>query len=270
MIYKIFQRMVLPTTKVQGDISCIVCLLPHSCDGQLVLEENLLIQPSPIELDLGVDYYGNKVNYLRLEKVNQAVSIVTESVIRLCKNSNKEHHYLTGKVHTAHERYLDGDLPFDVLPYLYSFPDQQTSSFVSECRHLLYGDLSVLDFCLWVLQNLRAWSVDFSVESSLRACLRVMALWRSVGLPCRLVRGAQVPAKLKTTHTETSEHYWCSVYDLQTGWFDIDPLKGELCDDSYIMIARGPSFKEIQWVHSSEGFDLGGLPHMKITIQKED
>ncbi|MEM1097543.1 MAG: transglutaminase family protein [Planctomycetota bacterium] len=101
----------------------------------------------------------------------------------------------------------------------------------------------------------------------------MIACLRTLGLPARYVSGyvrtEPPPGQPRLVGADAS-HAWVSVFDIQTGWIDLDPTNDCIVGTSHVTVAWGRDYGDVTPV---KGVILGGGEHSveaRVDIVPED
>lgn len=205
------------------------------------------------------DHYGNAVHYFTLPghharldvSVESAVDVVTPpalpeqtaadgwAAIDACATS-EESEWLRPGPFTTRTTALDA--------FARSINLDRSADPVTTARRLA----QVL--CSQFAYAPRATRVDSPIDEALEARAGVcqdfshimLALLRSLGIPCRYVSGYIAPREsAKDRSSENATHAWVDVFLPGVGWTGVDPTNNTMAGDRHIAVAVGRDYSDV-------------------------
>ena len=253
----------------RADVSvarCLLHLLPQSSDRQKVVAASLVIDPKPVELVEGCDFYGNRTAHLRFAGPSPRHRF--ESRVRIeVKPSEPPHGLLTPAwEQVRREALLVNDLAESPTHFLFA---TRYVPLLPEAR--VYAEASfeagrpILDGALGLMRRIHA---DFTydpdatdvstpldeVARKRHGVCQDFAHWmiaglRCLGLPARYVSGylrtKPPPGKPRLVGADAT-HAWVSVWcGSGIGWVDLDPTNAVVANEDHIRLASGCDYADV-------------------------
>ncbi|HVY69694.1 MAG TPA: transglutaminase family protein [Verrucomicrobiae bacterium] len=265
-----------------GEVSVshhVLRLNPRTLEHQECEQHELEIEPAPAAIKTHLDYYGNKVAFITLERPHRRLVIKSlsqvetkripgpapaetpawETVRDSCRGEQ------IGTALEASEFIFDSPL----IKASERFGDYAIGSF-SRGQPILAG---VIDLTQRIHRDFKfdpaATTIATPLEEVFRARRGVcqdfaqlqIACLRSLGLPARYVSGYletdPPPGQPRLAGADAS-HAWVSFYCHGIGWIDTDPTNGILPSTRHITVAWGRDYSDVSPVR---GVVLGGGDH---------
>ncbi|HEX4478892.1 MAG TPA: transglutaminase family protein [Polyangiaceae bacterium] len=261
---------------------------PRKTPSQAPLRTHLLIEPTPGEMVVDQDFFGNTLHFFSLEEPHDRLSVAAVSDVEVNRVEPpalaltpawESVANLLRRDHTAYGLealgYTYGS-PFvpivpDVLPYaMESFakgrPVLDAALELTERIHRDFryeqGTTSIATPIREVLRTRQGVCQDFAhVE---------IGMLRALGLSARYVSGYvrthPPPGKPRLVGADAS-HAWVSLYCPGFGYVDLDPTNGVIPTDEHVTVAWGRDFGDVSPLR---GVILGGGRHtLSVSVDVE-
>ena len=263
-------------------------LTPPDTKHQSLLDRQLDISPTPAAIRSMTDHFGNRVEWITLEAIHEALTVEQEVTVEV-----RGRGIAPGAPTPAWEEIrtsVAGD-GFPVQPieseYAYTSPYAvPVPSVVAYASMSFAAGRSVLDGVRDLTARIRS---DFTyVPGSTELSTPVAAVMkgrrgvcqdfahvmiaglRAIGLPARYVSGylrTYPPAGGAELRGADATHAWVSVWcGPELGWVETDPTNDMLVEDEHIVLAYGRDFGDISPLR---GVILGGgdhEPQVEVTV----
>lgn len=254
-------------------------LTPRQIQNQVIKSHALLVEPAPTFRGEAVDYFGNQVVVLEIDREHETFTVNATSRIAVTRRPPV---YLAGS--SSWERVAamlaDGPPPFDLDVVQYAcgsrltMPSLAVGDFALQSfppgQPILQG---AFDITRRIFSEFRFDPTATDVSTPIAEVLRkrrgvcqdfshlALAALRSLKLPARYVSGYLLtrppPGQPKLRGADAS-HAWISVWSPEFGWVDFDPTNGLIPTDEHIAIAFGRDYDDINPI---SGVILGGAEH---------
>jgi len=254
---------------------------PRDGGAQALVSHQVDVTPAPEALEVGTDFFGNRMHYFSLHQPHRTLRIVATSEVVVEARRQLLLSARPWSWEEARDR-IARDRAQDVLEaYSFTFDsgyvkaeaglrDYAAASFppgrplLEATRDLtrrihedyVYdpGSTQISTPLAEVLRKRRGVCQDF-------AHLEIGCL-RSLGLPGRYVSGymmtAPPPGRPRLVGADAS-HAWASVFCPDVGWVDFDPANDVIPSDRHVTVADGRDFGDVTPVR---GVIHGGGPHV--------
>jgi transglutaminase-like putative cysteine protease len=244
-----------------------LCLEPLTITGQKNISNKVLITPTPDEVAIVKDFFGNTLQFVSIYKEHEKLEIISESVVEIERRTHGElaqaatvgWQEFREQLTTPSEVYADilqYTLPSLHVPYsieIRKFAEDcfpEGGSLWQGCEALMHKIYTSLEFRPGFT------TVNTPVESVLKSRKGVcqdfahlmIACLRNLGLPARYVSGyietVPPPGKEKLVGSDAS-HAWVAVYFPDLGWIDFDPTNNLLPGIHHITVAYGRDYFDV-------------------------
>lgn len=261
-----------------------LCLSPRDTPNQRVLEHQISIDPSPVQIDVIEDIYGNKINYFSIDEPHLQFTVTARSLLETADQApplplapriellkKQLCHSITGDALLA----TDCLLPSPFVPVL-----QEVDSLIAELAEH-QGDALEFSCALmqYIFENFEFDSTFSTLVTPISAVLEArrgvcqdfahlaISVLRRAGIPARYVSGyletLPPPGQMKLQGADAS-HAWFSVFIPELGWFDFDPTNNKRPDAQYVTTAWGRDYADIAPL---KGVVYGGgTPSMTVSV----
>lgn len=266
----------------------ILRLAPRSLPHQTVSRYQLSIQPEPIELSRGIDFFGNEITYFSIDDSHRQLTVTSNSEVVLSEpnaiplsqtppwesviqrvREHRDDQSLAALRFTFESRYVK------TFPALFEYGKEvftagkPVGEAVLALTTKIFEDFefdnaatNIHTTIAEVFEQRRGVCQDF-------AHLQIACL-RSLGLPARYVSGylrtIPPPGKPRLVGADAS-HAWVSVYCDTAGWIDFDPTNHSLVGTDYVTVAWGRDYQDVCPV---QGVISGGGQHkMHVSVDVE-
>jgi len=248
-------------------------LTPRRSAGQAVLEYALTVDPEPMSTSSHTDYFGNTVTVFAMFGPHRRLRVTARSLVEV-------HVPEAAKGSAAWETVRDGlgRDPHDTVEFALDSPRVATTpAFADYAAESFTGGRPLMDA---VADLTRRIHVDFTfdrtattVSTPLADVFRrrrgvcqdfahlEIACLRSLGLAARYVSGyieSVPPANQPRLAGADASHAWLAVYDLASGWIDVDPTNNLVPANRHVTLAWGRDYGDVSPIR---GVILGGGDH---------
>ncbi len=244
-----------------------LCLSPVVRANQKCISSNIKITPTPDEVSVRKDFFGNSILFFSIHKDHSKLVILSESVVQMenllfsqtAVNSSLLWKEVRSKISASPElaeEITQYTVPSTFIPYSPvikeftedCFPEKATLWEV--CNALMGKIFTQIKFTPGFT------TINTPVETVVKAkkgvCQDIahlmIACLRNMGLPARYVSGyietLPPPGKEKLVGTDAS-HAWVSVYFPGTGWIEFDPTNNLIPSYQHIVIAYGRDYQDV-------------------------
>lgn len=251
-------------------------LEPREINSQTILRHSILVEPAPAWKSERVDYFGNKISLISLERDHTKLSVSSLSEIDVESRAEPEMEKSCKWEELAARVYHKAP---EITQYTcnstFIRPNRELHAFARECfddgmpvlegaRRLSSKIFEEFDFdssatnvatpVTTVLKERRGVCQDF-------AHLAITAI-RSLGLPVRYVSGyilSHPPEGQQKLAGSDATHAWIAIWSPEFGWTGFDPTNDCLTSGGeHIAIAYGRDFADVS---PMSGILLGGGSH---------
>jgi transglutaminase-like putative cysteine protease len=253
--------------------------------GQVCLEHEIVISPTPAVMRARSDYFDNRTWYFGIHESHRALRVVAKSVVQVgvgaasLPSSSAPWEQVRDRVARDKRRDVLRAYAFTFdSPFVHASPELAELALPSfpPGRPLLEATVDLTgrifaDFAYdptatqistplsEVLKHRRGVCQDF-------AHLQIGCL-RSLGLPARYVSGYLLtrppPGKPRLVGADAS-HGWISTFLPDFGWTDFDPTNDVQPSDKHVVVAHGRDFSDVTPVR---GVILGGgRHHLRVSV----
>lgn len=248
----------------------IATLKPKDCQGQVILDYVLEIEPEPSEISERIDFFGNTVTRFSIQEQHKELKVTARSKIDrdgrflpdvfspACKQITLEKalvelNRITPEIIEVKQFILESTLIGHITPEMKRYAQE---SFKPE--------RSVFDAAFELMQRIYT-EFDFdpeftNVATPIHEVMKAkkgvcqdfaqiaIACVRAVGLPARYVSGyietMPPPGKEKLVGADAS-HAWFSVFIPQFGWVDFDPTNNQIPGNQHIVVSWGRDYYDV-------------------------
>ena len=255
-------------------------LKPRDLPHQTCLNNQVSINPTPIDYRERTDFFGNTVSYFSIQQPHEKLTITATSEVAI----SPERDLFGGGNNLSWEQvvqHLQGERSgevLDALQYTLDSPMIETNQELKEyARQVFKPGMLLIDAVNELMQHIFhdfTYDSEFStIATPLSEVLAhrrgvcqdfahlAIACLRSLGLSARYVSGyietLPPPGEEKLTGSDAS-HAWFSVYFPDSGWLDFDPTNNQMPMDKHITVAWGRDFNDVTPL---KGIAFGGGKH---------
>ncbi|MCH4552567.1 transglutaminase family protein [Aestuariibaculum lutulentum] len=249
----------------------IATLKPKTLAGQVLLDYQLEITPTPSELTERVDFFGNYITRFSLQKEHKKLKVTAISKVSRNYeeqpdiNTSEKGKHITLKealgalksneehIIDARQYILESILIAKITPEIKAYaevsfkPNRPVFEAAFELMQRIYTEFdfdptfsNVATPIHEVIKAKKGVCQDFAQIAI--ACVR------SVGLPARYISGyietLPPPGKEKLIGADAS-HAWFSVYIPGFGWVDFDPTNNQIPKNQHIIVAWGRDYYDV-------------------------
>lgn len=264
-------------------------LAPRDLPDQRRLSFHLGVKPAPLEIRERTDFFGNSWQIFSVVEDHQELEVKAESAVRI-ERSPLALDSLDLPVERALAHFSDPRENLEVAPFLYPSPRvpylADAAAFARPCLPL---EKPLAQGVMALVRRMREhFSYDkgstqetTSVEEFWRlrrgvcqdfAHFMVAAL-RGCGLAARYVSGyllTEPPPGQPRLEGADGSHAWVSFHIPGSGWVDVDPTNGVLCDHRHVTVAWGRDYGDVGMLR---GAVLGGGDHepvVEVTVREKE
>lgn len=264
-------------------------LLPRQLRRQRCLSSSLKIDPTPIDYQERLDFFGNRVVYFTIQQPHDKLVVtatselaVTEQQDLLAFGSDIPWETVRDRLHEERSTEMLDALQFvldspmvvadgEMVDYAQdSFsPGRPLLDAVQDLMQRIHKDFTydpgfttIATPLSEVIAHRRGVCQDFAHFAI--GCLR------SQGLAARYVSGyletVPPPGQKRLVGSDAS-HAWFSVFLPGSGWLDFDPTNNQLPSERHITVAWGRDFSDVTLL---KGVAFGGGEHeLKVSVDVE-
>ena len=249
----------------------IATLKPRSFEGQQLLDYHLEIEPIPVNISEGTDFFGNNITRFSIQELHKKLVVKTQSKVNrdvssyqnslfsdACRSISvseaiSELTKIDSETLYARQFMLESPLIRKVVNDIKEYasvsfsPNRSVFDASRELMERIYTDFEFLTGFTNVatplndvIKDRKGVCQDFAQVAI--ACIRAM------GLPARYVSGyietIPPPGKPKLVGADAS-HAWFSVYIPGYGWADFDPTNNQIPSDRHIVLAWGRDYFDV-------------------------
>lgn len=241
----------------------LACIMPKTSRRQECRDFSLLISPTPDDIYVRTDYFGNTLHYFSIYKPHNKLTILAKSVVET-HSSTITDFFITAKEVKEKIR-TDIALKDSLLDYMLPSPfvqwDDEISRFGADCfsdNQSFYQSARLL--CRKIYSEFTYVSGSTTIHTPLKTVLRekkgvcqdfshlAIACLRSMGFAARYISGyletQPLPGKIKLQGSDAT-HAWVSVYVPDIGWCDFDPTNDLIPQERHITTAWGRDFGDV-------------------------
>jgi transglutaminase-like putative cysteine protease len=263
-------------------------LRPRTFQFQQCVDNQIRIDPAPVECVDSQDYFGNPSQYVAITAPHARLVVVAESTVELLARPGAE--LLADSL--PWEQVRDGlrqigdPTRLEPLKYLYSSPHVAVSDELGAYARASFSPgATVLAAALDLTQRIHAefrfdpQATSISTPLSELLTLRrgvcqdfahlMIGCLRTLGIPCRYVSGyiqtVPAPGRPRLVGADAS-HAWVSVYCPSIGWVDFDPTNRCMVSLEHVSLGWGRDFSDVTPLR---GVVLGGgahTPEVSVTV----
>ncbi len=244
-----------------------LCMIPAENVNQKRISSDIKITPTPNEMSVRKDFFGNSICFFSIYKEHSKLRIVSESVVSMenllfmdiAINSTLLWIDVRKKIFSSTElaeEITQYTIPSTYIPYseiIKNFAEDcfpENATLWSACNSLMKKINSTIKFTPGFT------TINTPVETVVKAqkgvCQDIahlmIACLRNMGLPARYVSGyietLPPPGKKKLVGTDAS-HAWVSVYFPEIGWVEFDPTNCLLPSFQHIIVGYGRDYQDV-------------------------
>lgn len=244
-----------------------LCLSPTFRDNQKCISSEIKITPSPDEMSVRKDFFGNNILFFSIHKDHSKLEILSESIVQmenllfseLAINSSLRWTEVRNKISSSPElaeEIIQYTVPSTFIPYsavIKTFAEDcfpENATLWQGCNALMHKIYTTIKFTPGFT------TINTPVETVVKAkkgvCQDIahlmIASLRNMGLPARYVSGyietLPPPGKEKLVGTDAS-HAWISVYFPEVGWVEFDPTNNLIPSYQHIVIGYGRDYQDV-------------------------
>ncbi len=256
----------------------VLHLTPAEVPSQRILSHRLTIEPEPGTREDWLDYFGNPITLLAIEKDHDALVVSAESEIAITSWFSGDVNASSAWEAVATRLARNGGGRGDVQQYVAAsrngrhirmLADYASDAFPPGCP-VLRGAEALMqrifqDFTFDPSATDISTPVERVFEARRGVCqdfahLMISAL-RSLGLPARYVSGyilTHPPEGQMKLQGADASHAWVSVWSPEQGWVDFDPTNNVIPNGEHVTIGYGRDYDDIAPI---SGVLLGGGEH---------
>lgn len=267
---------IIHTTRYKYENGASFChnlttLKPKNIVGQVLLDYNLTISPTPDDLSEREDFFGNTTTRFSIQEFHKELEVTAKSRVRRnyeeqvllfdlekakkvkVKEAVKLLNGSTSELIDAKQFVLKSPLIYDVSKEIKNYAKvsfKQQRSLYEASFDLMERIFNDFDFVSG-FTNI-ATPLEVVMKEKKGVCQDfaqiAIACVRSMGLPARYVSGyiETLPpeGKEKLVGTDAS-HAWFSVYIPSFGWVEFDPTNNQVPKNQHITVAYGRDYLDV-------------------------
>lgn len=250
-------------------------LSPRPLPRQRVLSDNLTCLPEPTRISGGLDHFGNRANWLFLDRPHAVFEVVAEAVVEVTPGTLPEADATPAWEEVAMLASGDPEAAEFTFPSPLLPPDAGARAYAAQSfppgRPVLAGLLDLnarirRDFAFRAGVTGISTTVAQVMAQRAGVCQDfthlVLCGLRGLGLPARYVSGyirtLPPPGQERRPGSDQS-HAWVSAWmGPEHGWVDLDPTNDLVGRDEHVVLGWGRDFHDISPLY---GIILGGGRH---------
>ena len=244
-----------------------LCMIPAENASQKRISSDITITPTPNEVSVRKDFYGNSIMFFSIYKEHSKLRIVSESIVSMenllfmdmAINAPLRWSEVRERILSSPElaeEIIQYTIPSTYIPYseiIKNFAEDcfaENATLWTACNMLMKKIYSTIKFTPgFTTINT---PVEVVVKEQKGVCQDIahlmIACLRNMGLPARYVSGyietAAPPGKKKLVGTDAS-HAWVSVYFPGVGWMEFDPTNNQLPSFQHIVVGYGRDYQDV-------------------------
>lgn len=241
----------------------LACVKPKTLSHQKCSDFSLAIYPTPDEIHLRTDYFGNRLHYFSIYKPHNKLTILAKSTIETLPIPPAKSLITTKDVKTrlGSDILLKNKLMDFILPSPFVQWDADIRQFAADCfadSQSFYQSARLL--CHKIFSEFTYVPGFTTIYTPLKTVLRekkgvcqdfshlAIACLRSLGFAARYVSGyletEPLPGQTKLQGSDAT-HAWISVFVPDVGWCDFDPTNDVVPAQRHIITAWGRDFGDV-------------------------
>ena len=244
-----------------------LCLSPANLPMQQCMNSEVMITPTPEEVNYRQDFFGNKLIFFSLNQEHKILRVNVNSVVDVEGRPNADQAFRSTMPWRDVAPYLQRNAKtlHDVIQFILPSAHVPLSNPVREfCASCFEEDATLWSACQALMKKLHDTiefkpgftTVNTPVETVLQlkkgvcqdlAHLMISCI-RNMGLPARYVSGyietAPPPGKERLVGADAS-HAWVAVYFPEIGWVEFDPTNNLLPSHKHITVAYGRDYQDV-------------------------
>ena len=249
----------------------LATLKPRECQGQKLLDYQLVISPTPTDISERMDFFGNYITRFSIQNPHKQLKVFTKSKILRDVDESQQNFFSDIKKNITLENALlalkknDTDI-FDAKQFkLESLLISKVSQEANDYATISFKpNRSVFEAAFELMQRIYT---DFkfvpgftNIATPINEVMKVkkgvcqdfaqiaIACIRSIGLPARYVSGyietLPAPGQKKLIGADAS-HAWFSIFIPGFGWVDFDPTNNQIPGNQHIVVAWGRDYYDV-------------------------
>ena len=262
----------------------VACLKPRSYDQNQLLENALLISPSPATLTERVDYFGNVLWFFTIQEPHHELVVESNSnVLRTRGATPNAQASLPWEESTR--PLADDESPEGLDAHQYQFESPRIRIHPEFAAYALESFTPRRPMAEALLELTSRMHHDFRFDSKVTSVRTTteevfkkrggvcqdfahvqIACLRSINIAARYVSGYlrtyPPPGKPRAIGADAS-HAWVSAYCRGAGWLDMDPTNNVAPTDGHVTVAWGRDYGDVSPLR---GLILGGGGH-KLQVE---
>ncbi|WP_263384170.1 transglutaminase family protein [Granulicella arctica] len=286
MVYKITHR---TTYKYVYPVSVgnhVACLKPRSFPHNRLIENSLVIHPTPVTLTERVDYFGNILCFFTVQELHKELIVQAESevITDIAAAERESLPWEDSAVALAQDHTLEG-----LDAYQFQFESPRIRIRPEFAAYALQSFTprrpmreALLDLTSRIHRDFRFDSKVTTVRTTTEEVFKKrrgvcqdfahvqIACLRSINVAARYVSGYlrtyPPPGKARLIGADAS-HAWVSAYCKDLGWLDMDPTNNVAPSDGHVTLAWGRDYSDVSPLR---GLILGGGSHtLNVEVDME-
>jgi transglutaminase-like putative cysteine protease len=243
----------------------VAYLVPRTLPWQRLLEHDVRVEPTPLDLSADVDHYGNTSTYFQVDEPHRTLEVVARSLVEV-EEQELDPDLLAVPWEQARPA-VRPDVPdaWSALDLALASPsvDQPAAAHAYAAASLRPGR-PLGEAVLEVMHRIHA---DFAYEQGATSVTSTIAdvldaragvcqdfaqltlsCLRSHGLAVRYVSGYLAteppPGKERVVGADAT-HAWASVWVPGAGWLALDPTNDQPANERYVTVAWGREYADV-------------------------
>ncbi len=266
----------------------VACLRPRSFRGNTLLENSLVVSPSPADLTERTDYFGNTLCFFAVQQPHKELIVESRSEVTVDGELRRRTPETPPWEFAARSLAVDHSPEgLDAFQYQFDSPRiRSQADYASYARASFLPERPMREALLDLTQRIyRDFKFDSTVTTVRTPTEEVfknrrgvcqdfahmqIACLRSIGIAARYVSGYlrtyPPPGRARLIGADAS-HAWLSAYCPGHGWFDMDPTNNVAPTDGHVTLAWGRDYGDVSPLR---GLILGGGDHkLKVGVDME-
>lgn len=229
-------------------------LFPHHFDNQEVLQYQLLISQHP-EVDISVDYYGNRVGNYNILASHTEMTIESRMLVRvnhslkipeIDSTSVKDIQALKEKsillLRLGYFDIIEKQAEINAILNVIDIENKSIITIAQQCNSYIFENFTYTKG----ITNIET-TVDEILTLKKGVCQDfahiLLQLLRTAGIPSRYVSGYICPNE-SGLRGEGATHAWVEIYTPNQGWLGLDPTNNIWTMDNHVRLSVGRNFND--------------------------
>ena len=253
-------------------------IYPFACREQEVLFHELNISDNPEVLQV-TDYWGNRCGHFNRLAAHQELTIESKLTVRTLGMPplqyagtpeelfrEKKQNLLLVELSQLQEPRLRQQLK--EMAQQFYHPDIPVTTLAENCNRFIYEEFKYIKG-ITSTETTVAEILDHRAGVCQDFAHLMLALLRSLGIPCRYASGYICPNK-NGMRGEGATHAWVEVWLPGAGWRGIDPTNNAWVDSHHVKLAIGRHFRDCSPVKGTFKGPAGQSLSVFVSVGYED